>query len=129
MNSIEVRPFPDDPQHVDEIVARNAQVTVSRLSQSSVSVTVRTADDLRVFTMFTEPSTAPLDAWGIEPPDDVILTSDPLIHRESASIHLENLAPHCYWIAIRLPHHTGEDEIHIDFLADESSVIRLAADP
>ena len=79
MNSIEVRPFPDDPIHVDEILARNAQVTVSRLSQSSLSLTVRTSDDLRVFTMFTEPPTTPPDAWGVEPPDDVILTSDPLI--------------------------------------------------
>ena len=129
MNSIEVRPFPDHPQHVDEILACNAQVTVSRLSQSSLSLTVRTSDDLRVFTMFTEPPTTPLDAWGVEPPDDVIFTSDPLIQHENASIHLENLAPYCYWIAIRLPHHTGEDEIHIDFLADEPSVIRLTADP
>ena len=77
MDSIEVRPFPDDPQLVDEIIARNAQVTVSRLSQSSLSLTVRTSDDLRVFTMFTEPPTTPLDAWGVEPPDDVIFTSDP----------------------------------------------------
>ena len=129
MNSIEVRPFPGDPIHVDEILARNAQVTVSRLSQSSLSLTVRTDDDLRVFTMFTEPSTTPLDAWGLEPPDDVIFTSDPLIHHENATIHLENLAPHCYWIAIRLPRHNGEDEINIDFLADEPSVIRLTADP
>ena len=128
MNSIEVRPFPDDPRHVDEILAGNAQVTVSRLSQSSLSITVRTSDDLRVFTMFTESPTTPLDVRSVEPPDD-IFTSYPLIHHENASIHLENLAPYCYWIAIRLPHHTGEDEIHIDFLADQPSVIRLTADP
>ena len=128
MNSIEVRPFPDDPQHVDEILADSAEVTVSRLSESSLSLMVRTAGDLRVFTMFTEPPTTPLDAWGLEPPDDVILNSDPLIHHENASIHLENLAPHCYWIGVRLPHHTSEDEIHIDFLADELSVVHLTAD-
>ena len=128
MNSIEVRPFPDDPQHIDEILACSAEVTVSRLSETSLSLMVRTAGDLRVFTMFTEPPTRPLDAWGAEPPDDVILTSDPLIHHENASIHLENLAPHCYWIGIRLPYHTDENEIHIDFLADELSVIHLTAD-
>ncbi len=128
MNSIEVRLFPDDPQHVDEILARSAQVTVSRLGRFSLSLAVRTSEDLRVFTMFTEPATTPLDVWEVEPSDDII-TSDPLIHHENASIHLENLAPYCYWIAIRLPHHTGEDEIRIDFLADESSVIRLSEDP
>lgn len=128
MDSIEVRPFPDDPQHVDEILARNAQVTVSRLSQSSLSITVRTSDDVRVFTMFTEPPAA-LDILDVGAPDGTFITSDPLVHHESASIHLENLAPYCYWIAIRLPHHTEEDEIHIDFLVDEPSVIRLTADP
>ena len=129
MNSIEVRPFRDDPQHVDEIVARNAEVTVSRLSQSSLSLIVHTSGDLRVFTLFTEPPTTPLEAWGVETPGDVIFTSDPLIHHENASIHLENLAPHRYWIAIRPPCHTDENEIHIDFLADEPSIIRLTADP
>ena len=128
MNSIEVRPFPDDTQHIDEILARNAQVTVSRLSQSSLSLTVQTSDVRRVFTMFTEPP-APLGVLDVEAPDGIFITSDPLIHHESASIHLENLAPYCYWIGIRLPHHTDEDEIHIDFLADEPSVIRLTADP
>ncbi len=128
MNSIEVRLFPDDPQRVDEILALSAQITVSRLSRFSLSLAVRTSENLRVFTMFTEPATTPLDVWRVAPSDDII-TSDPLIHHENASIHLENLAPYCYWIAIRLPHHTGEDEIHIDFLADESSVIRLTEDP
>ncbi len=128
MNTIEVRLFPDDPQRVDEILALSAQITVSRLSRFSLSLAVRTSENLRVFTMFTEPATTPLDVWRVDPSDDII-TSDPLIHHENASIHLENLAPYCYWIAIRLPHHTGEDEIHIDFLADESSVIRLTEDP
>lgn len=128
MSSIEVRPFPDDPQHVDDLVACDVELTVSRLSRSSLSLTVRTADELRVFTMFTELPPTPLEVWNLEP-DDVLLTSDPLIHHENAAIHLENLAPHCYWIAIRLPHHTGEDEIRVDFLADKPSVIRLIAVP
>ena len=128
MDSIEVRPFPDDPQHVDEILARNAQVTVSRLSQSSLSLTVRTSDDLRVFTMFTEPPAA-LDVLDVAAPDGACIISDPLVHHENASIHLENLAPYCYWIAIRLPHHTEDDEINIDFLAEEPSAIRLTTTP
>jgi len=123
MNGIEVRPFPDDPKHVDEIVAGNAQLTVFRLSLSSLSITVQTSDLRRVFTMFTEPP-APLDVLDVETPDSVF-TADPLIQHEGASIHLENLATYCYWIGIRLPH---DDEIHINFFADESSVIRLTTD-